>query len=141
MEGGFAKFTVFHGKDVVNTQISDKKLNNGENYEIEITTNYIEKNPKEGEQQYNLIVRFKDLAIENKSNRIALNSSELVKIRRAQHYLGGVPPTFNRSCLPLSTNSFLGFLKAVTPLTNENASYGISYVSNKVSNPKFSIYS
>lgn len=124
---------VSHGKDIVNTQKSLKKVNNGESYEIEITMNYKEKNPKEeGEQQYNLIIRYKEKAIETKSNKIALNSSELVKIRRAVHYLGGVPPTFDRSCLSLTKNSFLGFLKPKTPLTNEKSSYGISFLPEKV---------
>lgn len=132
MENGFAKFTVSHGKNIANTQTSDNKLNNGKSYEIEITMNYKEKNSKEGEQQYTLIVRFQEKTLERKSNKIALNSSELVKIRRADHYLGGVPPTFEKSCFKLNTNSFRGYLKPKTPLTNENVSYGISLVPDKV---------
>lgn len=121
-----------HGKNIVNTQKSTNKVNNGESYEIEITMNYKEKNSKEGEQQYNLIIRYKEKAIETKSKKIALNSSELVKIRRAVHYLGGVPPTFDRSCISPTKNSFLGFLKPKTPLTNEKSSYGISLLPEKV---------
>lgn len=125
-----------HGKGIINTQKSTKKVNNGENYEIEITMNYKEKNPKEeGEQQYNLMIRYKEKAIETK-NKIALNSSELVKIRQAVHYLGGVPPTFDRNCISVSKNSFLGFLKPKTPLTNEKSSYRISLLPEKVSGIK-----
>lgn len=112
--------------------MSDNKVNDGENYEIEVTMNYKENSQKEGEQQYNLIVRFQEKSVERHSNKIALNSSELVKIRRAQHYLGGVPPTFEKTCVKLNTKSFLGYLKPKTPLTNENVSYGISLVSDKV---------
>lgn len=113
-----------------NTQKSKIKVNTGKNYEIEITMNYKENNLKQGEQQYNLIARFQENIVERQSNMISLNSSELVKIRRAHHYLGGVSPTFD--CLKVKTNSFLGYLKPKTPLTNENTSYGILSIPEKV---------
>lgn len=127
-----------HGKEINNTLQSLIKVNNGNTYEIEITMNYEEKGQKEGEQQYYLNVRYKEQTINYLPKIKPLNSSELIKIRRAKHYLGGVPPTFNRSCTS-HTNSFLGFLKPRTQLINENVSYGISLVSDKVCTKNSSI--
>ncbi|KAG5861229.1 hypothetical protein JTB14_027246 [Gonioctena quinquepunctata] len=57
-----------------------------------------------------------------------LNRKHLFKIKEARHYLGGVPPTSNRTCVAINNTSLLGFVGQTSQkeeLTNETISYGV----------------
>uniref|UniRef100_A0A6P7G0Y5 Laminin subunit alpha-1-like isoform X1 n=2 Tax=Diabrotica virgifera virgifera TaxID=50390 RepID=A0A6P7G0Y5_DIAVI len=55
-----------------------------------------------------------------------VDPANFFRIKKAKHYLGGVPPTFNKTCIPIREPSLLGFLKMETQLSNAGISYGIT---------------
>lgn len=127
MDKGYAKFLVHHDEEIENILSSTKKLNDGTNYKVEITMQY--KNPQ---QQYNLIIRNDEEDVSKVSSSKKLPNSKVIKIREANHFVGGVPPTFNKSCVPFTTTSLLGYLDLENPLINEAASYGFTNINKKV---------
>lgn len=65
---------------------------------------------------------------------LKLPARHVFKIRNAYHYVGGVQPTFNNSCIKINKTSFLGILNfESTPPDNKTMSYGVIRTAKTVS--------
>ncbi|XP_074042938.1 laminin subunit alpha-2 isoform X2 [Leptinotarsa decemlineata] len=119
LKNGHVNFVTKHsnGQEVL---LSKKlRVNNALRHNIEIGMTF-----EKGIQTYSLVVDGQEPKIVDEQ----LNKKNVFKIKEARHYLGGVPPTFNKACVPIDTASLLGFLGQTSQkyeLTNETISYGI----------------
>ncbi|KAJ8929526.1 hypothetical protein NQ314_017784 [Rhamnusium bicolor] len=128
LENGYLKFNVNHSNGVNSMLTLDSKYNNGRKYQAEITMEY---DTKTGLQHYILFAK-NDTSQDRKQSSNTLNKKSVFKIKQATHYIGGVPPTFNNTCIPLKITSFLGFLSLTSQLTNESISYGVLMTNKEV---------
>lgn len=131
-KNGYLNLIVKHSNGLSGTLALDGKFNNGRKHHVDINMEY---DPSELLQRYTLFV--KNDTFENQKNTTnTLNKKNVFKIKQAFHYIGGVPPVFNKTCLPFNTTSFLGFLKLNVPLTNKILSYGTTKTNKQVSDKK-----
>lgn len=110
---------------------SNTTINDGKTYTIDVTLNY-QSYGSSGKQQYTLIVKHSDKRDDTQSDSFDLQSKNLFRIKKAQRYIGGVPPTFDRNCVPFEIKSFMGHFYMEVPLTNLNSSYGTYPLRDKV---------
>ncbi|KAJ8967333.1 hypothetical protein NQ317_007978, partial [Molorchus minor] len=127
LENGYLKFNVRHTNNVTATLMLDGKFNNGKQYQAEITMEYDTTN----QLQHYILFGKNDTYQDRKRASKTLTKRNVFKIKHAVHYIGGVPPTFNRTCIDVSKSSFLGFLDLNSQLTNESISYGIITTNKK----------
>ncbi|XP_044750495.1 laminin subunit alpha-1 [Coccinella septempunctata] len=78
----------------------EKKFNDGKENNINIALQY-----KSNKQYYDVTVN--DMSVNEIRNLIRMH---VFRIRQSRYFVGGVSPTFNRSCISVNTTSFVGFL-------------------------------
>ncbi|VEN49015.1 unnamed protein product [Callosobruchus maculatus] len=125
---GFVHFEVAHNETVSNRLRSDVRYNDGKRYRVEVTMTY-----ENNYQSYDLSVRDETGNKRNtdKKNKMLLPKRLVFKVKTAHQYVGGVPPTFDRSCvIGVQLESFLGILEMSTRLINEIISYGVIHKKN-----------
>nr|CAI5830582.1 unnamed protein product [Callosobruchus analis] len=93
---GFIHFEVAHNETVSNRLRSDVRYNDGKRYRVEVTMTY-----ENNYQSYDLSVRDETGNKRNteKKNKMLLPKRLVFKVKTAHQYVGGVPPTFDRSCV------------------------------------------
>lgn len=129
LKNGYLNLIVKHSNGLSSALAMDNKSNNGRKHHVDITMEY------DGSKvQYYSLVAKNETFNDKKDTTNALSKKNVFKIRKASHYIGGVPPVFNKTCLPINTTSFLGFLKLTTPLANEILSYGTTKTNKQVNN-------
>ncbi|KAL1491007.1 hypothetical protein ABEB36_011669 [Hypothenemus hampei] len=116
LDNGHLKFDVRHNNDKTVTLKSKEKFNDGKTYSVDIVMAYSNK------MQYYSLETDKN----KDSTKKPLDGKAVFRIRKAIHYIGGVPPTFNVKNIDVNTRSFLGFLSHRAPLTNELISSGVT---------------
>ncbi|KAK9872276.1 hypothetical protein WA026_017080 [Henosepilachna vigintioctopunctata] len=101
LKNGFLEFNMRHNDN--STMISipvNNKCNNGKENYVSIVLQY-----KNNNQNYDLTVN--DISFTRDRNLYRMN---VFRIRQSKYFVGGVSPEFNRSCIPVNTTSFVGFL-------------------------------
>ncbi|KAJ8920580.1 hypothetical protein NQ315_004719 [Exocentrus adspersus] len=117
---GYLNLKIKHSNGVNTALKLDNKSNNGKRHHVEINMEY----KSSGIQHYILFGKNETFE-ERKTATNTLNKKNVFKIKQSSHYIGGVPPIYNKTCLGINATSFLGFLQLTTPLSNEILSYGV----------------
>lgn len=134
LKKGYLNFIVRHSNGLNITLALEDKINNGRKHQIQVDMEYI----PQAELQYYVLQAKNDPFEYKKNTTNTLNKKNVFKIRQALHYVGGVPPILDKTCLPFNTTSFLGFLEllSVSQLTNMTLSYGTTRTIKQVRNNK-----
>ncbi|KAL3283440.1 hypothetical protein HHI36_006585 [Cryptolaemus montrouzieri] len=101
LKNGQLDFQMRHNDNITIVSIPvKKKYNDGKVNNINIALQY-----RNNKQNYDLTVN--DLSFNRDRNLFRMN---VFRIRQSRYFVGGVSPEFNRSCIPVNTTSFVGFL-------------------------------
>ncbi|CAH1185884.1 unnamed protein product [Phyllotreta striolata] len=124
LENGLVNFhNRFTNKEIVTLTpdpTTNPRVNDGKSHLVEISWEL----QKIQKLYITYTLTIDDKIVSTHQRQIARNN--VFKIKETTHYLGGVPPTFDASCVPIDRPPFLGFLELKTQLNNANISYGIT---------------
>ncbi|XP_076269984.1 wing blister isoform X2 [Rhynchophorus ferrugineus] len=119
---GYIRLDVRHSNNQSASLQTKKKYNDGKEHYVELAMQYKDRKT----QHYNIRV---DMENANETN--LLQSKDVFRLRKSQHFLGGVSPNISTSCLDITTTSFLGILSKDNSLGDELISTGIVPLSLK----------
>ncbi|CAH1175740.1 unnamed protein product [Phaedon cochleariae] len=116
---GRLHLTMRHSNGQNVTINSDTKVNDAKLHTFELALAY---SSNEHIQTYSLKVDNENPEVVSKK----LSVKSVFKIKLSEHYVGGVPPNFNRSCIPGIGNFFRGFLNKPDKLNKQIIAYGVT---------------
>ncbi|XP_030761277.1 laminin subunit alpha-1-like [Sitophilus oryzae] len=116
LDDGYLKLDIRHKNGHRVSLRTAEKYNDGSDHFVELTMILVDRKW----QNYNLKT---EKETETKENMLASNA--VFRLKKSQHYVGGISPTLNKSCIDVSTISFVGLLSEDSQLSDESLSTGV----------------